>query len=638
MMPVSDIDLATARRFFDLMAEGEAVTFQTFDDSGAKRPELASICHGDIDQRAGYLAGMNARGAGVYWMVNFGDGKGRSGANVTGIRCLFLDLDGAPLGPVLDAGVEPHSIIESSPGRWHVYWQVTGCAMRQFKPAQQALAAKFRGDRSITDPPRVMRVPGFLHRKGEPFLSRIESLEAFQPYDFDDLIRRLGLTLRPDTPDIDPDTGEIYSSGGPINSVGTIAEGGRHNYLTRWAGKLNSLGMHPDAVRRAVAAENQAACDPPLPDGELRSLVEDVLRRYGQQHGQDPLVVGGVKGASNGIPLMTLAQLEAAAASVSWIVKGVLPADSLGVIFGGSGTFKSFIALDLSLHLAHKMPWLGRKTAGGTVIYIAAEGGTGLWRRIKAWHKSRKLDPALADIRVVPIAVDLLKNADAVMAAVMALRIIPVLIVVDTMSQTFSGEENSAQEVGGYLRTLQANFRSVWHCAVCVVHHSGHQATERPRGSSAIRANTDWMFGVFREETQMIATVECHKQKDGECFQAVTFGLDSIDLGFDEDGDVVNSLVARHIQGEEESARKASEASKGARGHLRALVGMASVGMSMQALKMSFYDYLPTTQSADDKGRTFRRVLKEAQERGMIDIGKDPKTHAMIIIHASEQG
>ncbi|MCP5233882.1 MAG: AAA family ATPase [Zoogloeaceae bacterium] len=636
-MSVWDIDLATARRFFDLMAEGEAVTFQTFDDSGAKRPELASICHGDIDQRAGYLAGMNARGAGVYWMVNFGDGKGRSGANVTGIRCLFLDLDGAPLGPVLDAGVEPHCIIESSPGRWHVYWQVTGCAMRQFKPAQQALAAKFRGDRSITDPPRVMRVPGFLHRKGEPFLSRIESLEAFQPYDFDDLIRRLGLTLRPDTPDIDPDTGEIYSSGGPINSVGTIAEGGRHNYLTRWAGKLNSLGMHPDAVRRAVEAENRAACDPPLPDAELRSLVEDVLRRYSEQRGQDPLVRMDRQGRPQAFTLLTLAELEAASANVSWLVKGIVPADSLGVIFGGSGTFKSFIALDFSLHVAHRMPWLGRKTRGGPVIYIAAEGGTGLARRIKAWHKSRKLDPASAEMRVLPIAVDMLADADAVMASVMALRIVPALVIVDTMSQTFSGEENSAQEVGNYLRTLQGNFRAVWHCAVGVVHHSGHQATERPRGSSAIRANTDWMFGVFRDEQQMLATVECHKQKDGENFEPLTFGLDAVELGFDEDGDPVSSLVAKYLQGDEESARKASESSKEVRGHLGSLFQMTSLGMSVQALRMAFYDYLPANKSADDKGRTFRRALKEAQERGLIECGKDPKTHALVITYVNNQ-
>ena len=60
---------------------------------------------------------------------------------------------------------------------------------------------------------------------------------------------------------------------------------------------------------------------------------------------------------------------------------------------------------------------------------------------------------------------------------------------VDTLSQTFSGEENSAAEMSTYLRELGLWFRESWRCAVLVIHHSGHVATDRPRGSSAIRAN-----------------------------------------------------------------------------------------------------------------------------------------------------
>ena len=67
---------------------------------------------------------------------------------------------------------------------------------------------------------------------------------------------------------------------------------------------------------------------------------------------------------------------------MAWAVKGLVPAEGLGFIFGGSGAFKSFIALDYAMHRTYGMRWLGRKTAKATVVYLAAEGGAGLMRRI----------------------------------------------------------------------------------------------------------------------------------------------------------------------------------------------------------------------------------------------------------------
>ena len=44
---------------------------------------------------------VNAQGAGVYSMINAGDGVWRSNDNVTEITNCLLDLDGSPLDPVL---------------------------------------------------------------------------------------------------------------------------------------------------------------------------------------------------------------------------------------------------------------------------------------------------------------------------------------------------------------------------------------------------------------------------------------------------------------------------------------------------------------------------------------------------------
>ena len=186
----------TTARFLSLF--GDRFTFQTFDDSPHKSPALSRILHGTLREHAATLAGLNERGAGVFVMVNAGDGKGRKAGNVQRVRALFADLDGSPLAPVRAATLPPHCIVESSPGRWHAYWLLSDCPLDRFKPLQQAMAERFDADRKVCDLPRVMRLPGFDHRKGEPFASRIVTLDADRaPYRLADLVQAFDLHPAP---------------------------------------------------------------------------------------------------------------------------------------------------------------------------------------------------------------------------------------------------------------------------------------------------------------------------------------------------------------------------------------------------------------------------------------------------------
>jgi len=69
-----DIDLTVADRFLTKLAPNEPVTFQTFDDSPQKRPALSKIRHGSLDQHADELIRLNQAGAGIFNMINRGDG------------------------------------------------------------------------------------------------------------------------------------------------------------------------------------------------------------------------------------------------------------------------------------------------------------------------------------------------------------------------------------------------------------------------------------------------------------------------------------------------------------------------------------------------------------------------------------
>ncbi|MBR1286632.1 hypothetical protein JQ597_31720 [Bradyrhizobium sp. AUGA SZCCT0177] len=180
-------DKAEAVRFLHALDPFAArFTFQTFDDSKLRRPALAKTIEGTLDDSWERLVALNNGGAGVFVTINKTDLAGRRKSdNVVAIRAGFVDLDGASLEPVLNDPVlpKPHIVTQTSPGKWHCFFLMRGIELTKFTSMQTALAIHFRSDRSVNDLPRVMRLPGFWHCKGEPFLSRIISVTGELPYD-----------------------------------------------------------------------------------------------------------------------------------------------------------------------------------------------------------------------------------------------------------------------------------------------------------------------------------------------------------------------------------------------------------------------------------------------------------------------
>ena len=206
-------DKAEAERFLAVLdPNANAFTFQTFDDDkerlraraeenvqrklAGKKPlpkdDFARIRNGTLDQHWNALCKLNAQRAGVFVTINATDGKGRETENIVRVRALFNDLDGAPLGPVTQSKPTPHIVVELSPGRFHPYWLVDNVELKEFTVLQKGLIEHFDGDKAVHDLPRVMRLPGFVHRKSKPFLSRIISTHdapAYKAADFGRIIK-----------------------------------------------------------------------------------------------------------------------------------------------------------------------------------------------------------------------------------------------------------------------------------------------------------------------------------------------------------------------------------------------------------------------------------------------------------------
>lgn len=352
-------DLTAAQQFLSLLAEGGEVTFQTFDDTDRKRPELARIFHGDLDDHAAELGRLNRAGAGVFFMVNAGDGKGRRAENVTEVRAVFADLDGAPLDPVRLCALKPHAIVESSPGRFHAYWLALDVRPEQFRPLQQGIAARFGGDVKVCDLPRVMRLPGFWHQKGKPFQTRIVELDPSLPYSASELAEEFPL------PEAKPER---------QHQAGEVCEGNRNDFLASLAGTMRRRGMTPEAIGAALQAENLARCHPPLDPQEVAAIARSV-GRYEPEPQQE--AQQGSRAASFNpwaAPLDASSLVLTEPPPMRWLVderiqlgRGIL---ATGV--GGSSKTRLLYHLGIGAVIG-RLPWDWKVAATGKAVLVLTE-------------------------------------------------------------------------------------------------------------------------------------------------------------------------------------------------------------------------------------------------------------------------
>lgn len=266
----------TQKSLDSIAGEPDAVhTFQVIPVIGG----APSVLHGRYTDLARKLKAANEQGAGIFACINETDGAGRRATNVTKVRALFLDLDGAPIDPVLEAELQPHMVIESSPNKWHAYWFVDDCPLDQFKPLQQAIATAFNGDPAVCDLPRLARLPGFYHQKkdkktGEltaPFLTRISRLHDTPRYSVKQVIEGLKL-------DLSPQAKQQTAANERFNINTPLMDGQRTKALTQFCGRLVSQGCDDATAMQMLQAWNNSQCAPPLPDGKLVTTYESIKR------------------------------------------------------------------------------------------------------------------------------------------------------------------------------------------------------------------------------------------------------------------------------------------------------------------------------------------------------------------------
>lgn len=266
------LNLEMAQRFCDALEPSGNFTFFCKGEDASSGVKSPRELHGTFASLKDQLADLNYDGAGIYVTVNRTDLTGRRTDCITGVRAVFADIDHQVEEVELFFPIEPHLVIETSPKRWHAYWLVQDLAKEDFTGLQQAIARTLGSDTAVCDLPRVMRLPGFIHQKGEPFLSRIASANTeLPPYTKDELAVVFGSGTIPK-----PVPVTVMPSVCSDSSM--VGAGDRNASLMRLAGSLRRVGMSKDDIEFALVSFNRNSCQPPLPAAEVLSVLESVMR------------------------------------------------------------------------------------------------------------------------------------------------------------------------------------------------------------------------------------------------------------------------------------------------------------------------------------------------------------------------
>lgn len=224
-----------------------------------------------------------------------------------------------------------------------------------------------------------------------------------------------------------------------------------------------------------------------------------------------------------------------------YLIKGWLDRSVVSVVYGPSNVGKSFLALNIAHHVSKGRAWGKRRVKLGRVAYFAAEGGATFDNRVPAlddpgfWVHSAPLLMTGKDSQAGPVA-EVLQHLGAVGGEPFD------LIIIDTMARVMGGgDENNAPDIADLMRNLDLIRRAAG-AHVMLIHHSGKDVGRGARGHSALRAAIDTEIELTRDDLGQI-TAEVTKQRDGPTGYRFAYNLRQVELGEDQDGDIVTTCL-----------------------------------------------------------------------------------------------
>jgi hypothetical protein len=237
--------------------------------------------------------------------------------------------------------------------------------------------------------------------------------------------------------------------------------------------------------------------------------------------------------------------------------------------FGPPDSGKSAIMVYAACCVAAGVAFCGRTVRSGPVLYVAAERGAVVKRRVKAWCQEHRINPPIA---VLDAAIDFRTGETDTARIIETANKLSglcdsavVWIIFDTLNRIMAGgDENSPKDMGTIITNLDKVYRATnAHCSL--IHHVPVDRSDRMRGHSSLLGALDTTVKVTKSNA--IVSVETDKANDLVDKPAFSFTFKSVNLDKKTTAPVAVPsdliLVADHA--------KPTKMAKGARIALRAL-------------------------------------------------------------------
>lgn len=305
-------------------------------------------------------------------------------------------------------------------------------------------------------------------------------------------------------------------------------------------------------------------------------------------------------------------------------IKGVFPAHGVVVLYGASGSGKSFIALAMAAAIAAGAPFFGKPTARSLVLYVVLEGEAGFVNRVRALE-TRSGAMLSDDIGILLQQFTLTDANDVEDLAAVCPR--GCVIIIDTLNRSAPGiDENSSKDMGAVIGAAK-RLQELTGGLIVLVSHSGKDAAKGLRGHSSLYAAVDAVVLVSRDGDRRRWRVE--KSKDGQDGEEFSFRLSVVELGLDADGDPITSCIveqdsepprskgARPMSQSHRTAVAAFKNAAVASGNIAA--DGRSIGVDLEAYRREFYRICPADND-EAKRKAFQRARNDLIERGELAV------------------
>ena len=236
------------------------------------------------------------------------------------------------------------------------------------------------------------------------------------------------------------------------------------------------------------------------------------------------------------------------------LVKGLLAAKEVNLLFAPKNRGKTFLGLDLAYSLAiGRETWLGQRiTDHGSVVYLCAEGRNGLPKRRAAWLQTREPDYD-GDVPLLTFVdgVTDIRDHDQVRALVDQIREHHpevVLIVVDTLSQHMPGGDEGTADMSAALHECQY-LRDQLDTTVLAMHHPSKSNEDNERGGSGFRGGCADVLNIAEKNGAFVLQSQNTRDRGKDLKVSYVLGVVTLEgTQFrDDEGEQFTSCVPKVI-------------------------------------------------------------------------------------------